>query len=676
MNKPAELNTVETPLGWSLEIDLADSLGLKQHNGLFETAETQLCQQLIRPGDCILDIGANIGYYTKLFAHLTGTTGFVHAFEPDAENLEILYRNVARETTRGTVEIHAAALGDQTGTAALYQHAVNAGKHRLYPSIVCQKDPSHIRVERGDNFNFQPIDFIKIDVEGYEYEALKGLSNTLRSSPFLSILIEFSPISMLEAGVQPLALIELLSHDLQMHCFRYIRDEWVLVPGVELIKSMKPLDHLDLADLVSQVSGLEDSQIEHSISERLTELQFQLPLLENQLWVTSKALQRTLEILSPTQSDVEVNWLNAIAFNLNREDWLSFSQDLVLKTDSRHLNTLGLSKFLEPNDLNYRFKKTRPTRWSHYWTLPEHFFLWKTLFLKCFGYSTPDELLKWKYCTSGGFGLGAYNKQDLIGFIGALPRETFFCGKSVKAIQVCDVMVHPNFRHLQPKYGVFQDMATRFLNTQIGFNAPYQLGYGFPSNRAFRLAERLNLYAPVDYMVRLDWFRQITPNGYFFRSREITQNDANMVDKLGEAMHESFNDSIIGKRDWDYLRSRYLTHPTNRYLCLRIASYLTGRNQGIVILRKHPNGFLEWVDLIAPKQKITNLIHSVLRFARRAQCPHIYLWVTDSHRKLFDICDPKVTSLDIVIPAYNSENSIPIKDIIGRWFLMSGDSDL
>ncbi|OUU48003.1 MAG: hypothetical protein CBC12_08970 [Candidatus Puniceispirillum sp. TMED52] len=675
MTKPAAFNTVDTPLGWSLEVDQADSLRLKRHGGLFEAAETQLCQKLIKPGDCILDIGANIGYYTKLFAYLTGTTGSVHAFEPDTENLEILYRNVTQETTRGTVDIHAIALGDQTGTAALYRHAGNAGKHRLYPSIVCQKDPLQIRVERGDNFNFPPVDFIKIDVEGFEYDALNGLSNTLQSSTSLSILIEFSPISMLEAGVQPQALIELLSHDLKMHCFRYIRDEWVLVPGVELISSMKPLEQLDLTDLISQVNGLDDSQLEHKISERLTDLQFHFPLLENQLWVTSKVLRRTLEILTPFQIDLEVDWLHAIASKLNQEDSLSFSRDAVHHIDLRQMTTLGLSKILEPNDQAGLFKKTRPTRWSHYWTLPEHSFLWRNLFLECFGEVMPQELLRWKYTLRSGFGIGAYSERSLIGFIGGMPRDVYWNGVAVQAIQVCDVMVDPEFRHLQPKHGVFQQLAARFLSTQISSNGPYQLGFGFPSQRAFRLAERFNLYASVDSMIRLEWPCQITLRGYLSRSRVVRENDEAIVNRLGESMHHSFATSIIGKRDWTYLNSRYLVHPIHQYVCRLVISRLTGHTQGVMVFRCHHDGVLEWVDLIAPRQNFEHMIHAALRFSRRTQNSTLFLWVTESHRKLFDTLSPLVKPLDVIVPAYNSEQAPAIQDIVDRWFLMSGDSD-
>jgi tRNA G37 N-methylase Trm5 len=76
-------------------LDPHDSLGLSVM-GSFEPAETELMRQRVRPGATVLDIGANIGYFTLLMARCVGPSGHVYAFEPEPKNFELLQHNVRR----------------------------------------------------------------------------------------------------------------------------------------------------------------------------------------------------------------------------------------------------------------------------------------------------------------------------------------------------------------------------------------------------------------------------------------------------------------------------------------------------------------------------------------------------------------------------------------------------
>ena len=674
---------IQTALGWELVIDRSDSLRLKRNEGVFETAETVLCQQLIRPGDHILDIGANIGYYTKLFAHLAGTSGTVHAFEPDTDNLGLLHHNLSPELACGKVKIHSFALGNQAGEVTLYRHSDNTGKHRVYPSVVCQSDPSQIEIIRGDDLNLGAIDFIKIDVEGFELAALRGLQATIKRSPNLRILIEFAPVSMLEAGLPPDQLVELLADELGMHCFRYIRGAWRRVPHAEIKHPLEPFREFDIAALVCQVDGLSDPEIEQRVLEHMHERGIEVPLLENHLWVSSQALRNTVRILGSDRDRYETDWIHALAPALPNGSTLEASSSNLDGFDQAVFETLGLEANSQKESLDnqpVQLQKIKETRWYQSWIIPEQSGLWKLLFLTCFGDDISPYFLQWKYATSQGLGLGAYSDSDgqkskLIGFIGGLPREVYWCGQSVKAIQICDVMVHPSFRHLQPKKGVFQQLATRFLANLISSDGPYQLGYGFPSQRAFRLANRLKLYEAVDDMVRVEWRCQKTLRGFLSRSREINQEDKDIVDCLGQAMHRSFDQSIIGRRDWAYLDARYLKHPTESYICRMVNSTITGQPLGVIVLKRHEADVFEWVDIIAPRKRFDLLIHAALRFTRRAQANELFSWITSSHQDLFNSGSPRVTPLDIVIPAYNAVQAPAIDNILSRWFLMPGDSD-
>lgn len=193
--------------GRPFAIDPADSLGLGASGGVFEPAETALLRRILKPGMRVLDVGANIGYHTLLAAQCVGPTGQVIAVEPDPDNLRLLAANLAPEIAQGRVRVVPAALGASPGRTRLFC-APSCGMHRLYPSVVCGPDAVEVEVTTGDLLHLAPLDLIKIDVEGFEPAAIAGLAATLKSSPRVVLLMEFSPLAMLEAGFSPEALLQ------------------------------------------------------------------------------------------------------------------------------------------------------------------------------------------------------------------------------------------------------------------------------------------------------------------------------------------------------------------------------------------------------------------------------------------------------------------------------------
>ena len=77
-------------------LDKGDNLGLSI-NHIYGESDTKIVKKLIKNGDVVLDIGANIGYYTLIFAKLVGNSGKVFAFEPEPENFKILQKNILRK---------------------------------------------------------------------------------------------------------------------------------------------------------------------------------------------------------------------------------------------------------------------------------------------------------------------------------------------------------------------------------------------------------------------------------------------------------------------------------------------------------------------------------------------------------------------------------------------------
>ena len=262
-------------------LDEKDSLGLSR--GSFEPQEIELVKQQVNLGETVLDIGANIGYYTLMFAKLVGEQGKVFAFEPEPNNFALLKKNVEINGYSNVVLVQK-AVSNQNGTTQLYLCEENQGMHRVYHSVFCNEslDIESLRLDdyfRGYN---EKISFIKIDIEGAEYAAIQGMQNLLRRNREVKILTEFSPAASLESGVDSKYYLNTLI-DLGFNIYT-----------VE--KNIEPVDINELyaqltilKEIVSQLlkeieAGYHETSIEYLASiltERFQHHNYTRPLFEN-----------------------------------------------------------------------------------------------------------------------------------------------------------------------------------------------------------------------------------------------------------------------------------------------------------------------------------------------------------------------------------------------------------
>lgn len=156
----------------------------------YEERYDQLFSNALRPGDCVWDIGANIGYYSATFADRVGAGGSVHSFEPSPANFARL-----REAISGRANIHAMqlALGDTPGALPFEQGADELG---ATSRIVADAGDATllVPVQRGDALLAQgevpQPNAIKVDVEGFEPEVFAGLSDILKSTALRLVGVE------------------------------------------------------------------------------------------------------------------------------------------------------------------------------------------------------------------------------------------------------------------------------------------------------------------------------------------------------------------------------------------------------------------------------------------------------------------------------------------------------
>jgi predicted RNA methylase len=144
--------------------------------GVHEPLSTELINKIIQKGDIAIDIGAAIGYYTLIFADLAGTLGKVYAFEPDVAMIQILERNIRLNNCNNVILIPKGA----------YNYSGRA-------KILGNEESEVITINEYFKNQDNAINFLKIDIEGFELEAIEGMDAILRNSKRLSSIIEFLP---------------------------------------------------------------------------------------------------------------------------------------------------------------------------------------------------------------------------------------------------------------------------------------------------------------------------------------------------------------------------------------------------------------------------------------------------------------------------------------------------
>jgi len=189
--------TEVTVHGFRLRLDPVDSLELSIFQS-YEPFETQLLTSEIQQGQTIIDVGANIGYYTLLFSMLTGDMGRVFALEPEPHNYKILRENIDRNGRTNIVAVNKAA-GDVSGESFLYLSSKNYGDHQAYASDE-NRDRIIVQMAQIDDLVCGPVDLVKLDVQGFEFAALKGMRQVLLNNPAITLFTEFCPAGLHQAG--------------------------------------------------------------------------------------------------------------------------------------------------------------------------------------------------------------------------------------------------------------------------------------------------------------------------------------------------------------------------------------------------------------------------------------------------------------------------------------------
>ncbi len=198
--------------GINYSVDLSDLVGWYAFWG-FQFASRQRLYSLIHPGDTVLDIGANLGEVSLNAARMVGDAGKVFAFEPFPANFRKLQENAALNCFSNLSLINK-ALGSEATTLSMFSpQDGNEGMNRISSSASPGSDETSVDVITLDDFvddeALKKIDLIKIDVEGFEMNVLKGAIKSLQKfKP--KLFVEVTDEYLTEQGSSASELINFL----------------------------------------------------------------------------------------------------------------------------------------------------------------------------------------------------------------------------------------------------------------------------------------------------------------------------------------------------------------------------------------------------------------------------------------------------------------------------------
>jgi FkbM family methyltransferase len=191
--------------------------------------------KVVKRDDVVLDIGANIGFYSELLCNLIGPNGEVHAFEPDNLNfsklssIKIKYANLF---------LHREAVSNENGFLTLYTSDVINVENTTYKPEHYKSSYKVPKVSIDNCFNQgKKINFIKMDIQGAELDALNGMQRVIGENDELIILMEVWNYGLRNFGTTSMELYNLI-RKLHLNIF-VIHNNYIKLADKETFSSFR-----------------------------------------------------------------------------------------------------------------------------------------------------------------------------------------------------------------------------------------------------------------------------------------------------------------------------------------------------------------------------------------------------------------------------------------------------
>ncbi len=174
---------------------------------IHEPKSTEYLKAILKKNMLVIDIGANIGYYALIEAKAGAK---VIAFEPTPKNIEILKKNIEINKFENQILVSDKAISDKKGTEKLYLGFSNSGNSMI------PLNENHILIksvtldEYLSKQNIKKVDIIRMDIEGGELKAVKGMEKLLTENPPKHLFIELHPVQLASTGYSIKEITEII----------------------------------------------------------------------------------------------------------------------------------------------------------------------------------------------------------------------------------------------------------------------------------------------------------------------------------------------------------------------------------------------------------------------------------------------------------------------------------
>jgi len=214
--------------GCKMQLDKNDVMQMSLFD--YEPIETDIVKSNVKKNDIVVDVGANIGYYTLLMAK---NNACVFSYEPEPQNFALLQKNVILNDFSSNVNLYNKAVSNFNGHSKLILSEYSTGQHELDTNRF-GTHPIDVEVIKLD---LEKIDFAKIDVEGTELHVLQGMK-TLPNK----MLIEFNSINLKESGTNH----DDFFHFIEKYTIKEISKNGLIEPDYEALIKNKMTTNLFL----------------------------------------------------------------------------------------------------------------------------------------------------------------------------------------------------------------------------------------------------------------------------------------------------------------------------------------------------------------------------------------------------------------------------------------------
>lgn len=222
------------------ELDLHDLVQRQIFFEIYDREEIDLLRRVVNEGDIVFDVGGNVGLYAISLAKMVGSAGKVHVFEPIFENMQAICRNVSLNHFEDRVILNLLAIAEKETVIDLYfsSRQDNTGWASIVPSKF-RENRLQVQAVNLDTYirknDIENVKLIKMDIEGAELYALRGMDTILRKENGPVIYLEINPYLLDKQKVNPADVKKQLV-DYGYRLFRY-RNKRLIPVSPDMIES-------------------------------------------------------------------------------------------------------------------------------------------------------------------------------------------------------------------------------------------------------------------------------------------------------------------------------------------------------------------------------------------------------------------------------------------------------